>query len=191
MNVYKNKSGLPTAVDNPEKIGIQESKINTSKDSMTQEFKTQPLLRQKTRRRPTLHNRSVNPVRVELDPAIEEDEDRGARKLANGIGRIFIARAVDMQLFPLNKSFWVGKEHTGGVESAEAEFIGRIIVSHLANRSSAPSKTELRPDEHVITFRHVGDHFFCSLGALGLPEILRTELAFAIVVECPSTRDHA
>ena len=138
----------------------------------------------------------VAPVGEELDLGAAEAEAVEAelqreREVAIGVRRELVTSAVDVELFPLNETFRVGKQHDADGEYTESALVGREDLTCPANRTAPVTETELcRNDEDVVILLLVAE-LLEHLHRLGvLSQVLRSELAVTVVVELPLRRDH-
>ena len=138
----------------------------------------------------------VAPVGGELDLGAAEAEAVEAelqreREVAIGVRRELVTSAVDVELFPLNETFRVGKQHDADGEYTESALVGREDLTCPANRTAPVTETELcRNDEDVVILLLVAE-LLEHLHRLGvLSQVLRSELAVTVVVELPLRRDH-
>jgi len=134
---------------------------------------------------------TAHPVGAELDLAAVEVEERRVREVAIGVRSELVTSAVDVKLFPLNLAFGVGQQHDADCEGSEAELVGREDLTCPAHRTALVTETELgRNDEDVEVLLLVAE-LLEHLHRLGvLSQVLRSELAVAVVVELPLRRDH-
>ena len=69
------------------------------------------LLREKPGSRTKVPAGIADRARAELDLVDAEVEDRRPRKDTTGIGSVFVAGAINVELLPLNEPFGMGDEH--------------------------------------------------------------------------------
>ena len=126
----------------------------------------------------------VDTVRVELDLAIEEVEERSeAEGRVPTIGKL-VTSAVDPEIVQLLEPFRVSQEHDPDAEGIKAELGGSHDLVGSSDTASGVTLAELtRDDENVVVlllFANGLEH----LGGLGrLPDVLAVNLAFAPVVQ--------
>lgn len=148
------------------------------------------LLREEARGRAIELVGKANEVRVELDLAVEEEEGRRAPELTSSLGSVLVARAVNVELFPLDLPFRMGQKHARYGEGTETKLGGVHHLARPADRTAPVTETELaRDNEDVASLLLVAQRLE-RLHRFGvLSQVLRTGLVPAVVVELPRGLD--
>jgi len=142
------------------------------------------LLRERRRRRAIVRVRIDEPVRDEPDPALVEEEAGREREDAISIRRVFVASAVDPEIVEILESFRMRQKHASYFECAESELVSREDFASPTDTATPVAETELAGnDQDVVALLLVSQRFELLYCALVLSEILRSEFAFAPVVE--------
>ncbi len=141
------------------------------------------LLRDEARSRAIELVGEINPAGAELDLVVVEEEAQRERENAIGVGRVLVTGAVDVQLLPLNEPLGMRQDHAPDDERPEAELVRSIDHTHPSRGPTAMGQAELRRDEQKVALLPLADHLERDRRAFGQPQVLRTEVPLAVVVE--------
>ncbi len=133
----------------------------------------------------------ARPVAVEVQLAIAPAEDGSVDETTIRVRRVFVTRAVDVELFPFHFPFGVGEKQRADSEGSEAELGLREGLAGTADGLTAMQEAELGRDDEDVTlllFGKLGEHL---LRLLGLTEIPLVELVFTPVLELAALADEA
>lgn len=77
------------------------------------------------------------------------------------------------------------QDHASDDERPEAKLVGCVDHAHPPDGPTPMGQAELRRDEQKVALLLLADHPKRDCRPLGEPQVLRTELALAVVVESP------